>query len=98
MIPRVATRDEYLPGLNDNTGVAPIDPLAGKLPAVTWPDHLFPNSLTICEPGSACSQERQMLQQYFPRCDDTPTRQLLHHRTVNIDHLRGDNVFLYPRE
>jgi Putative Flp pilus-assembly TadE/G-like len=87
--------DPYMPGLNDNTGVAPIDPLAGKLPAVSWPDAtLFPGS-TTCIAGTTPVLTPGCYNNISPAVTTLLPGNYYMTGTVNIDHLSGDDVFLY---
>ena len=81
----------YIPGLTDNTGIAPVDPLANKLTAPDPPAN----------PSVDCRQG--LLETIGPGCYSNisaAVRNLLPGDyyitgTVNIDNLSGDDVFLY---
>jgi len=80
-----------------NTGAAaPTDPLAGKLPAVTWPDAtLFPGNTTCVAGTTPVLTANKCYNNISPAVTTLQPGNYYITGVVNIDHLSGDNVFLY---
>jgi hypothetical protein len=87
-----ATR--YMPGLNDNTGVAPIDPLKDDILAGTLSPPPTPNPAD-CRQGTTPTIGPGCYTNISAAVTTLLPGDYYITGTVNIDHLTGNDVFLY---